>query len=91
MLGKKTIIVTALIVVGIVSIAIPLGSISAATNSSSDTAIETTRGDVFGPYATLERADEVAEFAQTRGYQTKVITKGSSFFGSPSYTVDVWK
>jgi hypothetical protein len=46
----------------------------------------------FGPYATLRRANEVANYARRRGYRAKVIYGGSLYsYSSPRvYYVDVW-
>ncbi len=45
----------------------------------------------FGPYATLRRANEVANYARRRGYNAKVIYAGSYIYGTRSYYVDVWR
>lgn len=44
----------------------------------------------FGPYATLRRANEVANYARRRGYRAKVIYGGSYIYGTRQYYVDVW-
>jgi hypothetical protein len=44
----------------------------------------------FGPYATLRRANEVANYARRRGYKAKVIYAGSYIYNTRSYYVDVW-
>ena len=45
----------------------------------------------FGPYATLRRANEVANYARSLGYNAKVIYGGSMYYyGSREYYVDVW-
>ncbi len=44
----------------------------------------------FGPYATLRRANEVANYARSKGYNAKVIYAGSIIYGTREYYVDVW-
>jgi hypothetical protein len=44
----------------------------------------------FGPYATLRRANEVANYARSLGYNAKVIYGGSLYYGTREYYVDVW-
>lgn len=44
----------------------------------------------FGPYATLRRANEVANYARSLGYNAKVIYAGSYIYDTRSYYVDVW-
>lgn len=44
----------------------------------------------FGPYATLRRANEVANYARSRGYRAKVIYGGNYIYGTRRYYVDVW-
>lgn len=44
----------------------------------------------FGPYATLRRANEVANYARNLGYNAKVIYAGSYIYDTRSYYVDVW-
>lgn len=45
----------------------------------------------FGPYATLRRANEVANYARRQGYKAKVIYGGSFVYGTRRYYVDVWR
>lgn len=45
----------------------------------------------FGPYATLRRANEVANYARRQGYKAKVIYGGSLIYGTRKYYVDVWR
>jgi hypothetical protein len=42
----------------------------------------------FGPYATIRRANEVANYFRNRGYNAKVIYGGT--LDSRVYYVDVW-
>lgn len=42
----------------------------------------------FGPYATLRRANEVANYARSLGYNAKVIYGSVDY--SRAYFVDVW-
>ncbi len=57
-------------------------------NSSVSESAQKTRR--FGPYATLRRANEVANYARRQGYRAKVIYAGSYIYGSRKYYVDVW-
>lgn len=45
----------------------------------------------FGPYATLRRANEVANYARRQGYNAKVIYGGSVIYNTREYYVDVWR
>ncbi|MEZ5428502.1 MAG: hypothetical protein R2747_19685 [Pyrinomonadaceae bacterium] len=44
----------------------------------------------FGPYATLRRANEVANYARRYGYNAKIIY-GTVGLGTRAYYVDVWR
>ena len=45
----------------------------------------------FGPYATLGRANAVANYARRRGYKARIIYGGSIIYGTREYYVDVWR
>ncbi len=45
----------------------------------------------LGPYPTLRRANEVANYARRQGYKAKVIYGGSLIYGTRKYYVDVWR
>ena len=45
----------------------------------------------FGPYATLQRANAVANYARRYGYKAQVIYAGSYIYGTRQYYVDVWR
>jgi hypothetical protein len=45
----------------------------------------------FGPYATLDRANQVANYARRRGYKAGIYYGGSLYSGTRVYYVDVWK
>lgn len=57
----------------------------------STTAVAVQRARRFGPYATLRRANEVANYARRYGYKAKVIYGGSLYSGTRRYYVDVWR
>ena len=44
----------------------------------------------FGPYATLDRANQVANYARSRGYKAGIYYGGSIIYGTREYYVDVW-
>ena len=46
----------------------------------------------FGPYATLRRANEVANYARSLGYNAKIIYGGTYYDNmyTRAYYVDVW-
>lgn len=76
--------------VALIAIA-PLASFPAVSNSTgSPEASAVSRQRRFGPYATLRRANEVANYARRRGYRAKVIYGGSYIYGTRQYYVDVW-
>jgi hypothetical protein len=45
----------------------------------------------FGPYATLGRANQVANYARSRGYKAGIYYGGCFTCGTREYFVDVWK
>ncbi len=45
----------------------------------------------FGPFATLGRANQVANYARSRGYKAGIYYGGCFECGSRAYFVDVWK
>ncbi len=45
----------------------------------------------FGPYATIDRANQVANYARSRGYQASIYYAGSLYSGTRTYYVDVWR
>ena len=45
----------------------------------------------FGPYATVDRANQVANYARRLGYNAQVIYAGCFYCGTREYYVDVWK
>ena len=45
----------------------------------------------FGPYATLDRANQVANYARKRGYKAGIYYGGCFECGTRAYYVDVWK
>lgn len=45
----------------------------------------------FGPYATVDRANQVANYARRRGYNARIIYAGSFYAGTRQYYVDVWR
>lgn len=45
----------------------------------------------YGPYATLRRANEVANYARRLGYNARVFYAGSYIYDTRSYYVDVWR
>src|SRR5258707_11953259 len=45
----------------------------------------------YGPYATLRRANEVANYARRLGYNAKIFYGGSLYYGTREYYVDVWR
>jgi len=55
----------------------------------STTAAPVQRSRRFGPYATLRRANEVANYARRNGYRAKVIY-GGVYDYNRVYYVDVW-
>jgi hypothetical protein len=55
----------------------------------STTAAAVQRARRFGPYATLRRANEVANYARRSGYRAKVIY-GGVYDYNRVYYVDVW-
>jgi hypothetical protein len=85
MIRKITISVLMALVVGS-----SLAVVSARTegrNCSTVTAIQA-RSRRLGPYATIRRANEVANYYRSRGYNAKVIYGGT--LDSRVYYVDVW-
>ena len=52
--------------------------------------MEATTSRRFGPYATLRRANEVANYARRHGYKAQVIYAGCLYCGTREYYVDVW-
>jgi hypothetical protein len=76
--------------VGLIAIA-PLASFPAVRGGSDlSAASAVSRQRRFGPYATLRRANEVANYARRRGYRAKVIYGGSYIYNTRQYYVDVW-
>ena len=57
----------------------------------STTAVAVQRARRYGPYATLRRANEVANYARRYGYKAKVIYGGSLYSDTRRYYVDVWR
>lgn len=55
--------------------------------STTDVAVQ--RASRFGPYATLRRANEVANYARRRGYKAKIIYGYVEY--TRAYYVDVWR
>ena len=56
--------------------------------ASSTSAVTMQQARRFGPYATLRRANEVANLARQRGYNAKIIYGYVDY--SRAYYVDVW-
>src|SRR5262245_8764518 len=44
----------------------------------------------FGPYATLTRANQVANYFRLRGYPARVVYVGALTLGTRAYGVKVW-
>ncbi|MGH9754444.1 MAG: hypothetical protein ACREA2_16825 [Blastocatellia bacterium] len=60
-------------------------------SAPSTTAVAVQRARRYGPYATLRRANEVANYARRSGYKAKVIYGGSLYSDTRRYYVDVWQ
>ena len=81
-----------------VLVSLGLGSRSAVAKNSSvhpmRMGFANTQSRRFGPYATLRRANEVANYARRLGYNARVVY-GGSLYGSGDYSrvyyVDVWR
>jgi hypothetical protein len=54
------------------------------------TAVAVQRARRYGPYATLRRANEVANYARRNGYKAKIYY-GGVYDTSRVYYVDVWR
>lgn len=54
------------------------------------TAVAVQRARRYGPYATLRRANEVANYARRNGYKAKIYY-GGVYDTSRTYYVDVWR
>lgn len=54
------------------------------------TAAAVQRARRYGPYATLRRANEVANFARQNGYKAKIYY-GGVYDTNRTYYVDVWR
>ena len=54
------------------------------------TAVSVQRAHRYGPYATLRRANEVANYARRNGYKAKIYY-GGVYDTSRTYYVDVWR
>jgi hypothetical protein len=60
------------------------------THAASNASTQSRR---FGPYATIRRANEVAAYARSLGYNARVIYGGGLYSSSSPrvYYVDVWR
>jgi hypothetical protein len=58
--------------------------------ASPTTAVAVQRVRRYGPYATLRRANEVANYARRNGYNAKIYY-GGVYDTSRTYYVDVWR
>lgn len=76
------------VVIGLIPTVIPVQAEAGNVSGNANIIEITNSSRRFGPYATLRRANEVANYARRRGYRAKII------YGSISYTrvyyVDVW-
>lgn len=77
------------LVFGMFSTAVPVQAKNSAVLAKAK-AVKTNkvRSYRFGPYATLRRANEVANYARSLGYNAKIIY--SYYDYSRAYYVDVW-
>lgn len=82
---KILILVIALVLSGLFPLTIPVF----AEIGSADFSSSLQRSRRFGPYATIRRANEVANTARRRGYKAKVIY--GWYMGTRMYYVDVWR
>jgi hypothetical protein len=91
MINKFLILGFAALVFGMFSLVTPVEAKSLA-KSAAATVVKSkkVRSYRFGPYATLRRANEVANYARNLGYNAKVIYGGSIIYGTREYYVDVW-
>lgn len=79
-----------ILMVGLFLTGIPVRAEISGASESSVTSESVRRGRRYGPYATLRRANEVANYARRLGYNAKIIYGGSLYYGTRSYYVDVW-
>jgi hypothetical protein len=81
----------AMLIAGLSFTAVSARSEIRAVFAPSTTAVAVQRARRYGPYATLRRANEVANYARRYGYKAKVIYGGSLYSDTRRYYVDVWQ
>lgn len=61
----------------------------AGVSGSQNTAVAAQQPGRYGPYATIRRANEVANYFRDQGFNARVLPLNWSI-GDPVYVVDVW-
>jgi hypothetical protein len=89
---KKVLSVSLLaIIIGVIPAVVRVQAKSGNAFGDSTTVESAQRSRRFGPYATLRRANQVANYARRRRYKAKIFYAGSYIYGTRSYYVDVWR